>query len=150
MQDDDGCRDHAYTKGEDASDDERRDELAGDRTDMAEDRTIMAVERTFAGWIRTAFASIGVGIAFHVLFGDLRPPWLGKAIATTFILFAIFLALNAQGRAAKSLARMKTHAVDRPDTPRFKLLAIGISVAAAVLIAGLWILNDGSVGTEGS
>ena len=40
------------------------------RTDLAEDRTIQATERTFAGWLRTAFAAIGVGIGFQVLFGE--------------------------------------------------------------------------------
>ena len=32
------------------------------RTDLAEDRNIMAMERTFAGWMRTAFAAIGIGL----------------------------------------------------------------------------------------
>ncbi|TIX49413.1 YidH family protein [Alteraurantiacibacter aquimixticola] len=136
---------HAYDHGETCEEDEASEALARDRTDMAEDRTIMAVERTFAGWIRTAFAAIGIGLAFRVLFGELQPPWLAKAIASMFIGFAIFLALNAEKRARRSLERMKTHAVEGPDHPRFRLLAWGVSVGAAVLIAGLWILNDGDL-----
>ena len=56
-----------------------REELAVERTHFAEDRTIMAMERTFAGWMRTAFAAIGIGLAFHVVFGEFRPPWLARA-----------------------------------------------------------------------
>lgn len=137
---------HAYNEGENCPDDQTSQGLAQDRTHMAEDRTIMAVERTFAGWIRTAFAAIAIGLAFRVLFGELQPPWLAKAIASMFISFAIFLALNAEKRACRALERMKTHAVDGLDLPRFKLLAYGVSFGAAMLIAGLWILNDGEIG----
>ena len=138
--------DHAYTNGKECDEDDNASEaLAQDRTHMAEDRTIMAVERTFAGWIRTAFAAIGIGLAFRVLFGELQPPWLAKAIASLFISFAIFLAISAERRAAKSLDRMRTHAVDGPDLPRFRFLAWGVASGAAILIAGLWILNDGDL-----
>jgi len=128
--------DHAYTNGKDCDEDEASEALARDRTDMAEDRTIMAVERTFAGWIRTAFAAIGIGLAFRVLFGELQPPWLAKAIGSMFIGFAIFLALNAQRRAEKSLARMRSHAVDGPDAPRFRLLSWGVATGAAIFDRG--------------
>lgn len=137
---------HAYDKGDNADDDETSNALAIDRTDMAEDRTIMAVERTFAGWIRTAFASIGIGLGFRALFGELQPPWLAKGIASMFILFAIFLSIEAERRACASFERMKAHAVDQPDLPKLKWLAYGVAFGAAVLIAGLWILNDGSIG----
>ncbi len=137
---------HAYDNHENCAEEETSQGLARDRTDMAEDRTIMAVERTFAGWIRTAFASIGIGIAFNVLFGEFRPPWLAKAIASMFIVFAILLAINAEKRAHRALERMKSHAMGGLDLPRFKILAYGVAAGSAVLIAGLWILNDGSLG----
>jgi len=121
--------DHAYTNGKDCDEDEASEALARDRTDMA-------VERTFAGWIRTAFAAIGIGLAFRVLFGELQPPWLAKAIGSMFIGFAIFLALNAQRRAEKSLARMRSHAVDGPDAPRFRLLSWGVATGAAIFDRG--------------
>ena len=57
---------------------EKRTEAAVRRTDFAEDRTVQATERTFAGWLRTAFAAIAVGIGFQALFGELDPPWLGR------------------------------------------------------------------------
>ncbi len=124
---------------------EDREELARERTDMAEDRTIMAVERTFAGWIRTAFAAIGIGLAFRVLFGELDPPWLAKGLASLFIAFAVFLSLSAYKRAVASLERMHPHVLERPDIPSFKWLSYGVALGAALLIAGLWVLNDGSL-----
>ena len=69
------------------------------RTDLAEDRNIMAMERTFAGWMRTAFAAIGIGLGFRAVFGEFQPPWLAKAIATMFIVGGAWLAITAERRA---------------------------------------------------
>lgn len=124
---------------------EKRTHLAADRTDMAEDRTIMAVERTFAGWIRTAFASIAIGLGFRALFGELDPPWLARVISSMFIALAIWLALSAATRACASLARMSTHAVDRPRGRHMRFISWAVAGGAAVLLAGLWFLNDGSL-----
>jgi putative membrane protein len=136
----------AYDAEDEPGEEDKNEALASDRTKMAEDRTIMAVERTFAGWMRTAFGAIGIGVAFHVLFGDFHPPWLAKAIASVFIGFAIFLALNAEKRATSSLERMQSHALEKPELPRFRLLSRGVAICAALLLAGLWILNDGTFG----
>lgn len=136
-----------YTNGRNATGDDARNALAEDRTDMAEDRTIMAVERTFAGWIRTAFGAIGIGLAFRVLFGELDPPWLARVIATVFILLAVWLPLTAERRASRSLERMHNHVVDRPDLPVLRWIAWAVSGAAALLIAGLWVMNDGTIPT---
>ena len=76
-----------------------RTSYAEDRTDWAEDRTAMANERTFAGWMRTAFAAIGIGIGFNALFDELEPVWVPKAVATMFILLGIALIYLAQRRA---------------------------------------------------
>ena len=47
--------------------------LAEERTDLAEDRTILANERTYAGWMRTGFAAIAVGLGFQALFAQMEP-----------------------------------------------------------------------------
>ncbi|MGV2497679.1 YidH family protein [Pelagerythrobacter aerophilus] len=122
-----------------------RSELAVERTKYAEDRNIMAMERTFAGWIRTAFAAIGIGVAFRALFGELEPPWLAKAIATLFILAGAALAFSAQRRACRTLERLHPHSIERPSSPNFRLLAFAVMLGAGILIAGLWLLNDGSL-----
>lgn len=129
-----------------ATEDERdltNNGLAVERTELAEDRNIMAMERTFAGWIRTAFAAIGIGIAFNALFGEFEPPWLARAIATLFILAGAALAWSAQRRTCRTLARLNPHELEQPSAPNFRLLAYAVVVGAGVLVAGLWILNDG-------
>ena len=106
----------------------------------------MAMERTFAGWIRTAFAAIGIGLAFRAVFGEFQPPWLAKAIATVFILAGGWLAWAAQRRACKTLNRLESHVLERVTAPNFQLLAYCVVVGSILLAAGLWILNEEVVG----
>ena len=115
--------------------------LAEDRTEWAEDRTILALERTFAGWMRTAFAAIGIGLGFRALFGEFDPPWLARAIASVFIALAIVFAIGAERRTCKAFARLSAHAVDAPDLPNLRWVAYAISCGALVLIVALWILH---------
>lgn len=105
----------------------------------------MALERTFAGWMRTAFAAIAIGIGFRALFGEFQPPWLAKAIATMFIGLAIVFAIGAERRACKAFNRLSSHDVDSPHLPNIKLIAYAISAGASLLIAALWMLNDGAL-----
>lgn len=128
-----------------ASDDDKSTKWAEFRTDLAEDRTVQATERTFAGWLRTAFAAIGVGLGFHVIFGDLDPPWLGRAIATLFILLGAAIAYVAQGRAADAFERLSTHEISSPDIPKVRWVSWAVVAGALALVAGLWILHDGSM-----
>ncbi|MBA4765516.1 MAG: DUF202 domain-containing protein [Erythrobacter sp.] len=115
------------------------------RTDLAEDRNIMAMERTFAGWMRTAFAAIGIGLAFKAVFGEFDPPWLAKAIATIFILAGGWLAINAQRRTYHTLKKLDSHKLDPIKQPNFRLLAYSVAFGALLLTAGLWLLNDGNL-----
>jgi putative membrane protein len=75
--------------------------LAEDRTDLAEDRTILANERTFAGWMRTGFAAVGVGLGFQALFNKMEPDWVPKGIATAFLLIAMIVFWTASGAPAR-------------------------------------------------
>lgn len=118
-----------------------RTELAEDRTIMAVERTFMAVERTFAGWMRTAFAAIGIGLAFKALFGELQPPWLARVIATTFILLAAFLAITAERRACRAVGRMKSHTVDSPKAPHLRYVAWAVATGAVVLAGAIWVMR---------
>lgn len=121
-----------------------RVERAEERTHWAEDRTILAVERTFAGWMRTAFAAIGIGLGFRAVFGDFDPPWLARAIASVFIAFGAFFAVSAERRAASAFDRLNTHAVTAPRRPNIRWVAWSVAGGAVVLIAGLWLLTDGA------
>ncbi len=123
-------------------------ELAEQRTELAEDRNIMAMERTFAGWMRTAFAAIGIGLAFRAVFGEFDPPWLARAIATLFIAAGAALAWSAQRRTCATLARLNPHTLETPAAPNFRLLAYAVMLGSALLIAGLWILNDGNIASD--
>ncbi len=120
---------------------EDRRELAQDRTDLSEDRTILAAERTFAGWVRTAFAAIGVGIAFHGLFGTMQPDWLPRAVATLFIAVGAVVVAGAERRIGRTFDRLSAHEVARARTPRLRWLAVATVVGAAILIAALWIVR---------
>ncbi len=126
-------------------DKDKSTEWAEVRTDLAEDRNIMAMERTFAGWMRTAFAAIGIGLAFRAVFGEFQPPWLGKAIATGFIAAGGMLAIGAQKRASETKSRLDSHRLETASTPNFRLFGYGVAFGSALLIAGLWFLNDGNV-----
>lgn len=126
-------------------DEDKSTQWAEERTDWAEDRTIMALERTFAGWMRTAFAAIAIGIGFHALFGEFDPPWLARAIATLFIALAIVFAISAERRACRAFQRLSSHAVDSPTMPNIRLIAWSISAGAGLLIIALWWLDNGAL-----
>lgn len=130
------------------SKDPSSNDLAVERTKFAEDRNIMAMERTFAGWLRTAFAAIAIGLACRALFGELQPPWLAKAIATLFIAAGGALAWSAQRRARQTLDKLSSHEMAQPSGPNFRLHAYAVMVGAAILVAGLWLFNDGDMTDE--
>lgn len=117
-------------------------DLAEDRTDLAEDRNIMAMERTFAGWMRTAFAAIGIGLGFRALFGEFEPPWLARAIATACILLGAFVAFAAVRRASRTFERLSSHYLDAPKITGLKWTGNGIGVGALIVAAALWVLHN--------
>lgn len=119
---------------------EDRTELAGARTDLAEDRTLLANERTFAGWARTSFAAVGIGLGFSALFEKLEPLWLPKAISTAFLLIAIFVIVVAERRASAVSDRLETHEIKSFKPINLRLLMGSIVLASVALIAAIWML----------
>ena len=115
--------------------------MAGERTDLAEDRNVMAMERTFAGWLRTAFAAIGIGLAFRAVFGEFDPPWLARAIATAFVLLGAFVAVTAERRACHTFERLTAHEMDAPKTMNIRLIGWGVAAIAVVLAVAFWTLH---------
>lgn len=114
---------------------------AEDRTDLAEDRTILANERTFAGWLRTGFAAVGIGLAFHVLFGEIEPAWVPRAIATVFLGLAMLVVILAERRAAAVTRRLNAHVVKSARRMNLRLISWSMVAATAALIAALWLLR---------
>jgi putative membrane protein len=119
---------------------ERRREMARDRTDFAEDRTILAHERSFAGWMRTGMAAVGIGLGFNALFRSLEPDWVAKAIATAFLLVAIYIFLSADRRARRILDNLDAHSVSALKPMRIRLLSWLLSLATLALTGAIWLL----------
>lgn len=118
----------------------RSNKLAEDRTDWAEDRTILANERTFAGWMRTGMASLAVAIGLRAVFGAFEPTWAAKAVASIFVLAAVYIFWAAHDAATKTLDRLNDHHANAQPNRRMKLLAIIFSVASLAVGAILWTL----------
>lgn len=120
---------------------EGKEELAEDRTDLAEDRTVMANERTYAGWMRTGFAAVAVGLGFQALFNKLEPAWVPKAIATVFLLVAIPIFIGAERRACNVIGRLNTHQVKTVNIRNLRIVTYVIIAAILALVAALWLLR---------
>ena len=111
-----------------------------DSTDLAEDRTILSNERTFAGWLRTGFAGIGIGLAFNALFTRLEPTWVPRLIASVFLGIAIVIFIAAERRATVVLRRLEAHKVRSARAGTLRGIAVTCAAATAALIAGIWLL----------
>ena len=107
---------------------------------MAEDRTVMANERTFAGWFRTGFAAVGIGLGFHALFVQMQPGWVPRGIATAFLLVGIYLFISAERRACAVLARLHAHKAEPVRNSHLRTITVVSSVAVVALIAAMWLV----------
>lgn len=121
--------------------DDQKEELAEDRTDLAQDRTVLANERTFAGWLRTGFAAVAIGLGFQVLFQAMQPPWVPKAIATTFLLAGIYVIIVAEQRACAVLSRFDKHRVAELRPMNLRIVTYMAVAATVALIAAIWLLE---------
>lgn len=119
----------------------QRTDWAEERTNWAEDRTLMANERTFASWMRTGMAAVGIGLGFHALFGKLEPWWLPRAIATSFVLIGIFVFYRAQQHGCAVFERLDSHDAKPLQGMNLRVVAVAMSVASAVLVAGIWMME---------
>lgn len=111
------------------------------RTDLAEDRTILANERTFAGWMRTALASVALGVGFHALFPTMQPAWLPRAIASSFLVLAIVVIVLAERPAAAVMRRLDAHVIVTARAVNLRLFAVMVSIGAAALMAAIWFFD---------
>jgi len=120
-----------------------REDLAEDRTELAEDRTLLANERTFAGWMRTGLSCVAIGLGFHALFNRMEPEWVPKAIATAFLLVAIFVFHAATRRACRVTDRLDAHMVTAFGAMNLRVIAWTMSAATLLLIGAIWVLTIG-------
>lgn len=118
-----------------------KEKLAEERTDLAQDRTILANERTFAGWMRTGFAAVGIGLAFQVLFEAMQPTWVPKAIATAFLLSGAYVILVAERRAAAVMERFDKNEAAELRPMNLRVVSWTAIAATVSLIAAIWLLE---------
>lgn len=111
------------------------------RTDLAEDRTLLANERTFAGWLRTSMAAVGIGLAFHVLFGELQPFWLPRAIASLFLVTAVMIVWLAERRARVVMHRLRAHRIVAARLVNLRLISAAVTLGTLALGAAIWLVR---------
>jgi putative membrane protein len=57
-------------------------------------------------------AAVGIGLGFNALFVELQPSWAPKALASSFLLIAIFIFVSAERRARRVTSRLEAHAIE--------------------------------------
>ena len=81
------------------------------------------------------FAALeSAGYAFNALFTKMQPAWAPKAIATAFLLIALFIFWAAERRASAVLNRLRTHEVKTLRIRNLRLISAAVMVATAALI----------------
>lgn len=85
-------------------------------------------------------AAVGIGIGFNALFDALEPAWVPKAIATAFLLIAIFIFVSSERRARRVTGRLEAHAIRELKPMRMRLLTVALVLATVALIAAIWTL----------
>ena len=85
-------------------------------------------------------ASVGIGLGFNALFRSLEPVWMPKAIATVFLLVAIFIFVSAERRACVMINRLEPHKVLALKPIRIRLLGWALIMATLALAAAIWLL----------
>lgn len=101
---------------------------------------MLANERTFADWLRTGFASAGLGLGFHALFGKVRPLWAPRAMATVFLAIAILLFVSAGISAVAVVNRLRPHRIRTLTKRRILAVTAILTVAVSAMIAAIWLL----------
>ena len=102
----------------------------------------LAVDNVFIWAIIFTYFAVPREYQHRVLFFGVLGALVFRGI---FIAAGAALAFSAQRRACHTMAKLETHSMERASTPRFRLLAYCVIGGAAILIAGLWVLNDGSL-----
>lgn len=124
-----------------SSDSDKKDNKAKDRTDLAEDRTLLANERTYAGWCRTSFGAIALGLGFNALFNKVEPTWVAKLIATLFILLGIYIIWKAQDRSLSVAEENSEHEVHITQASTYRVIAWTVISGGTMLIFSIWLLT---------
>jgi len=87
-------------------------------------------------------ASVGIAIAFNALFKSFEPTWVAKAIATVFLLIAIWIFHSAERRACTIISKLHAHQVTSLRPVRARLISRAFILATVALGVGVWTLVE--------
>jgi putative membrane protein len=85
-------------------------------------------------------AAVGIGLGFNALFEALEPAWVPKAIATAFLLIAIFIFVSSERRTRQVTERLEAHAIRQLKPVKIRILTAALVLATSALIAAIWAL----------
>jgi putative membrane protein len=89
--------------------------------------------------MRTALASVAIGVGFHALFPTMEPAWIPRAIATGFLILGIVTIVSAERRATAVMKRLSAHVVESARSMNLRLFTASVSAGSIALIAALWL-----------
>ena len=85
-------------------------------------------------------ASVGIALGFNALFRSVEPAWIAKAIASLFLLIAIFIFLSAERRTCAIMERIQPHKVATLRPVRMRILTWILVTATIALGTAIWLL----------
>jgi putative membrane protein len=90
--------------------------------------------------MRTGMASLAVAVGLRAVFGAFEPTWAAKAVASIFVLTAIFIFWAAQDSACNTLTRLSENEATAQPVRRMRLLSMIFSAGSIAVGAILWTL----------
>lgn len=119
------------------------DRLSADQDDkntrLAEQRTLLEHERTLAAWIRTALATLVLGLAAAELLRTVELAWLAQAIGATLVVVGGCLLAAAYWSYRAAIQELERRKV--PGLPPWvvaSLITLLVLSAAASLVLIVW------------
>lgn len=103
---------------------------------------MLAHERSFASWLRTGMAPAGIALGFHAICKSVEPTWVGKTIASAFLVIAILSFLSAQHRACRATGKLEPRLVVALRPVRIRLLCWSLVGATMLLGLAIWLFIE--------
>ncbi|KIN62405.1 DNA polymerase III subunits gamma and tau [Sulfitobacter noctilucicola] len=85
-------------------------------------------------------ASVAVAVGLRAVFGEFEPTWAAKAVASIFIITAVYIFWAAQSSACQTLSRLNENEAYAQPLKRIRSLALVFSFGALSVGAILWAL----------
>lgn len=135
-------------------DEERRTELAVDRTEMTADmadsadrrtelaanRTVFAAERTYASWVQLGLSALAAGIGAKALLTELMSSWMVLSAGTLLVLFSAFCFAAAVWREVRPGVPPPRPDVRRIPSAVLVLVNGLLALISLTALFGIWIV----------